>query len=717
MDPRVADALRDYWGFDTLRPLQAESIAATLDGRDSLTVMPTGGGKSLCYQLPPLITDRLTLVVSPLIALMQDQAAGLKLAGVPAAAAHSLMTEKDKGAMHALANNGELRLLLVAPERLLSPAFLSWVVKLRPGHIAIDEAHCISQWGHDFRPEYRRLRELRETLPGVPIGAYTATATPRVRDDIVEQLHLKSPAVHVGTFDRPNLTYRVLARSSPSEQVASVLRRHKDQAAIVYCLSRRDTETHADALTARGIKAEAYHAGLDASRRRRISEHFRTERVNVICATVAFGMGIDRSDVRCIVHATLPKSVEHYQQETGRAGRDGLPAECVLLYSPSDVARWRDLMARPNKDDDTPADPAALQAQMDLLRHMARLAGGAACRHRAISEYFGQPYEPSNCNACDACLGEIKEAPDSHAIAQKILSCVYRVQQRFGLGHVADVLVGKNSQKIRDYKHDQLSTFALLKPLGRARVGGYIDQLLEAGHLERTDDEFPTLRLGASAGAVLRNEQRVSLIDLGGGEATGTKADAHGPLADHEQALFEALRAWRRTTADALGVPPFVVFADSTLKELARVKPKSSDELLAITGIGQRKLADFGTGVLATIAAFLTANPVPVRVPDDANKPLPPQAAELFDQGQSIESVARTLNRALGTVGEYLATYVARNRPASIDTWVQPVVQTQVKDALARVGPGRLKPIFDALEGRVPYAEIRIVLAHERAKA
>ncbi len=714
MDPRVADALREYWGFDTLRPLQAESIAATLDGRDSLTVMPTGGGKSLCYQLPPLVTDRLTLVVSPLIALMQDQAAGLKLAGVPAAAAHSLTTEKDRDAMHALANSGELRLLLVAPERLLSPSFLSWVVKLRPGHIAIDEAHCISQWGHDFRPEYRRLRELRETLPGVPIGAYTATATPRVRDDIIDQLHLKDAAVHVGTFDRPNLTYRVLSRSSPSEQVASVLRRHKDQAAIVYCLSRRDTETNAAALTARGIPAEAYHAGLDANRRRRISEHFRTERVNVICATVAFGMGIDRSDVRCIVHATLPKSVEHYQQETGRAGRDGLPAECVLLYSPGDVARWRDLMARPSKDphhDDTPVDPAALQAQMDLLRHMARLAGGAACRHRAISEYFGQSYEPSNCNACDACLGEIKEAPDSHAIAQKILSCVFRVQQRFGLAHVADVLVGKNSQKIRDYKHDQLSTFGLLKPLGRARVGGYIDQLLEAGHLERTDDEFPTIRLGASAGAVLKGELRASLVDLGGGDtASGASSDPNATPTGDEEALFEALRIWRRATADALGVPPFVVFADSTLKELARVKPKSSDELLAITGIGQRKLADFGQGVLATIAAFLASH-------KEASKPLPPQAAALFDQGESIERVAKTLDRALGTVGEYLATYVARNRPASIDAWVQPAVQTQVKDALARVGPGRLKPIYDALEGRVPYAEIRIVLAHDRAMA
>ena len=355
------------------------------DGRDALVVLPTGGGKSLCYQLPPLVTGRLTVVVSPLIALMQDQVDGLRLNGVPAAAAHSNLDADGRRELRELSDSGELRLLFVAPERLFREDFLAWLSQQQLGAIAIDEAHCISQWGHDFRPEYRRMAELRERFAGVPMHAYTATATPRVREDIQNQLQLRDPAVLVGTFDRPELTYRVLPRQNLIAQVTEAIGRHADAAAIVYCISRKDTETLSSQLQSRGIAAEAYHAGLPAEQRTRISADFRAERLHVVCATVAFGMGIDRSDVRLVVHASMPKSIEHYQQETGRAGRDGLPSECLLLYSGGDAAKWRLIVQR----GDAAADPETERAQLDLLKQMQRFAGRARCRHRALSEYFG----------------------------------------------------------------------------------------------------------------------------------------------------------------------------------------------------------------------------------------------------------------------------------------------------------------------------------------
>jgi ATP-dependent DNA helicase RecQ len=544
-------------------------------------VLPTGGGKSLCYQVPPLVTNRLTLVVSPLIALMQDQVSGLKLAGVPAAAAHSLATAKEQAAMLDMAREGRLRLLFVAPERLFSPSFMAWLVKLDPGHIAIDEAHCISQWGHDFRPEYRRLAEVREALPRVAIGAYTATATPRVREDIARQLHLRDPAVLVGSFDRPNLTYRVRAREGALDQIAAILHEHAGEAAIVYCLSRRETEHLASGLSARKIRAEAYHAGLDAKVRRRLGEDFRSERVNVVCATVAFGMGIDRGDVRCVIHATMPKSIEHYQQEIGRAGRDGLPAECVLLYSAGDLVRWKTLMARSADEGGGAIDPAVLAAQHAMLREMQRLATAKSCRRRAILAYFGETYAAAECGACDVCLGESvalagaeNEVADGHEIARKILSCVFRVGQRFGGGHVADVLMGKTSTRVRELGHDQLSTFALLPELSRPVIAGYIEQLVEAGHLERTQDEFPVLRLTASSAAVLKSLVRAVLmapaavpaasaiearpIGASGGTHSGRreKGRSQRTLSADERALFEALRIWRRSAAEALGACP-----------------------------------------------------------------------------------------------------------------------------------------------------------------
>jgi ATP-dependent DNA helicase RecQ len=604
-DRLLHETLERWFGFSELRPLQKEAIDAALDGRDALVVMPTGGGKSLCYQLPPLVLDRLTVVVSPLIALMQDQVDGLRLNGVPAAAAHSNLGAAARQQLRELTESGELRLLFVAPERLFREDFMTWLAGQELAAIAIDEAHCISQWGHDFRPEYRRLAELRERLPGVPVHAYTATATPRVRQDIQDQLALREPVQLIGTFDRPELTYRVLPRQGLIDQVTQAIARHKDAATIVYCISRKDTETLSAQLRSRGIEAEAYHAGLPAEERTRLSADFRAEQLHVVCATVAFGMGIDRSDVRLVVHAAMPKSIEHYQQETGRAGRDGLPSECLLLYSGADAAKWRMIVER---GADEHGDREAAQAQLQLLNHMQRFAGRARCRHRSLSEYFGQDYEEASCGACDVCLDELELVPDSHVTAQKILSAVARTGQRFGASYVIDVLRGSKSEKVRARGHDQIPTFGLLKDLTPMRLGNYIDQLIDDGSLVRSDGEYPVLLLNEVSAEVLRGDRQVDLRAPKGGldqparrRRRGGAASVARALTPDEAALFDRLRALRREIASGLGVPPYVVFSDVTLEEFARERPASRDAMLGCKGVGPKKFDSFGEQFLVAL--------------------------------------------------------------------------------------------------------------------
>jgi ATP-dependent DNA helicase RecQ len=608
-DAAIAAAMQRTFGFTSLRPLQREAIDAALAGRDALVVLPTGGGKSLCYQIPPLVTGKLTVVVSPLIALMQDQVDGLRLLGYPAAAVHGNLDADARSEVQQLAGGGELRLLFVAPERLLGARFLRWLQTRDLGAIAIDEAHCISQWGHDFRPEYRRIAELRAHFPGVPLQAFTATATPRVRADIAAQLALRDPALLVGTFDRPNLTYRVLPRQDLGAQVSESIGRHAGAAAIVYCIARKHTEALVLILRRRGIDARAYHAGLPAEERTRVSADFRAERLHVVVATVAFGMGIDRGDVRLVVHTGLPKSVEHYQQETGRAGRDGLPAECLLLYSAGDVAKWRVIVERGAAENG--AAPETVAAQLELLQHMQRFAGTVRCRHRALSEYFGQEYPAPSCGACDVCLDELEPLADAHVTAQKILSAIARTGQRFGSSYVVDVLRGSKSEKVLARGHDRIPTFGLLAAVPAQRLLNYIDQLVDAGILARTDGEYPVLAITAAGGEVLRGERRAELLvpkhELAAAPRRARdrqRRDEGAPeLSAAEQELFEVLRKLRREIAGELGVPPFVVFSDVTLVELARQRPSNPHRLLGVRGVGQKKLAQFGPRFLAAIAS------------------------------------------------------------------------------------------------------------------
>ncbi len=602
-DPRIADVLTRWWGFDRLRPLQAEAIKAALGGRDSLVVMPTGGGKSLCYQLPPLIADSTDVVVSPLVALMKDQVDALEALGYPAAAIHGGMSDEERRQVRDRLAAGDLRLLFAAPERLVNTGLLDLLARVGVRRFAIDEAHCISQWGHDFRPEYRQLALVRERFPAASVHAFTATATPRVRADIARQLALRDPEILVGTFDRPNLVYRVVPRTDRVAQVIQVLGRHRGEASIVYCISRKETERLAARLAEEGLLARPYHAGLDARERHATQEAFARETIDVVVATVAFGMGIDRSDVRLVLHTALPKSLEAYQQETGRAGRDGLAAECVLLYSSADVFSWESLVRKSAAESDLDAaeQESLIAAQLEHLHAMRRYAQAARCRHAALSEYFGQAYAPATCGACDVCLGETGSLPDATVTAQKIISCVARVGERFGVRHVCEVLRGAKTEGIQRHGHDRLSTFGLLAGHDQRAAENLVHQLLDQDLLGRTGGDRPVITLNERSWEVLRGRREVVLLEPRTSKTKTTKADTDD-WQGVDRDLFEQLRRWRRRVAEARGKPAWTIVDDKSLRAIARDKPDSLDALLRCHGIGAKRLADFGPAILDLVA-------------------------------------------------------------------------------------------------------------------
>jgi ATP-dependent DNA helicase RecQ len=606
----ILATVRRYWGYRELRPLQEQAIRAGLERRDSLVVMPTGGGKSLCYQVPAELAQRTDIVVSPLISLMKDQVDGLRECGYPAAALYSGMPAHALHETEEQFASGRYRLLFVAPERLLAPRFLQLTESAKIRAFAVDEAHCISHWGHDFRPEYRRLAELKSRFPQASIHAYTATATERVRNDIAQQLKLHNPAVLVGTFDRSNLVYRIIPRVDARAQALEILRRHPKQAAIVYCISRADTEAMAAWLKSAGVRAAFYHAGMEADERRRTQDDFAAEVLDVVSATVAFGMGIDRSDVRCVIHAAMPKSIEHYQQETGRAGRDGLEAECVLLYSAADVLRWESLIEKSALDAKEPAEVIA--ASRELLEHMRHFCSGVHCRHKKLSEYFGQTYPKPNCEACDVCLNEVEGLADATVTAQKILSCVARAGERFGGEHIIDVLLGADTERVRRWGHEKLTTYGLMKGTNRKSLTNMLYQLIDAGLLERSSDERPVLRLTDASREVLRGQRSVRLLQPK--EKVQKTRYEKKSWEKVDDGLFEALRVLRRKLADQRGVPAYVLFNDATLRDMARLRPSTPTALLGVRGVGDKKLADFGQRFLEEIVTYCRENRLPLDI-------------------------------------------------------------------------------------------------------
>lgn len=601
--PELLNTLHTTFGYPAFRPLQREIIETSLAGRDVFALLPTGGGKSLCFQIPALHRIGLTIVVSPLIALMKDQVDQLQAAGVAATYLNSTLTSGEARSRLAGLHRNEWRLLYVAPERLMLDNWQENLKAWNVAAIAIDEAHCVSEWGHDFRPEYRQIARLRDLLPDVPVMALTATATERVRADIVQHLRLRDPSVFVASFNRPNLTYKVLPKDKPTEQIIAWVRKREDESGIVYCASRAATERLAEALAGRGYSARPYHAGLSADERARNQELFLRDEVRIMCATIAFGMGINKPNVRWVIHYDLPKNIEGYYQETGRAGRDGLPGDCLLLFSAGDAAKQTHFI-------DEMTDEREAQVARNQLRQIMRYAESAACRRAELLGYFGEGWCLDNCGACDNCL-EPRDTYDGTLVAQKFLSCVYRINaaSRFGVGinHVCEVLTGADTDKIRRWEHDRLSTYGIGRELSRPAWAGVARELLRLGLLTQSEGEYPTLLLSAEGVAFLKERRTITLTKPMETPKARRIVRREGDI-ECDEILFNRLRELRKKLADERRVPAYVIFGDATLRQMAREYPQGDEAMAGIFGMGQKKRAEFGEIFTREISAYLQDN-------------------------------------------------------------------------------------------------------------
>lgn len=589
--------LRRVFGFSSFRPNQEEIVRALMGGRDVFAVMPTGGGKSLCYQLPAVLMPGAALVVSPLISLMKDQVDGARANGIRAAFLNSSLDFAEQSAVLRSLQSEELDLLYVAPERFALDHFRELLLRSRISMAVIDEAHCISEWGHDFRPDYLALSSIPEVLPGIPVAAFTATATERVQHDIVRKLRLRDPFVLRASFDRPNLTYEVRFKEPGEAQLVSILKGFSGQSGIVYRTSRKSVNDTAAMLQKRGFRALPYHAGLADRERQENQDAFIRDEVDVIVATVAFGMGIDKSNVRFVIHADLPKSIESYYQETGRAGRDGEAARCILLFSQSDIPKVRFFI-------DAMQDEAERQRSLDSLSKVVSFASATACRRRMLLDYFAETYPRDNCASCDVCLG-LHELTDCTRAAQMLLSAIVRTDSRFGAAHLIDILVGSKNQKIKDFGHDRLKVYGIGKEHDKKFWRRLIDDLIARKAVGRSEGLYPMLYLLEGGARILRGEERVELVRITEKKSAATRKSAGlEALPPDAKRLFEELRKVRKRLADEQGVPPYVVFSDKTLVELSDIKPATRDEMLAVSGVGEVKLARYATPFLEAIARY-----------------------------------------------------------------------------------------------------------------
>ena len=706
--------LKSTFGYDTFKPLQREIIANVQARRDTLVIMATGGGKSLTYQVPALIFNGLTVVVSPLIALMKDQVEQLRALGVPALFINSSLSPEAYQENMDAVRRGDVKLLYVAPETLLTPRIFSLLSALKLDLLAIDEAHCISEWGHDFRPEYRQLAEVRKKFPSAVCMALTATATPRVRADIMSTLGFSQANEFQSSFNRENLFIEVLPKQNPVAQTLRFLQNFKDQSGIIYCFSRRQVDELADALAQKGFSVRPYHAGLEDSERHRNQEAFIRDDVQIIVATIAFGMGINKPNVRFVIHFDLPKNIESYYQEIGRAGRDGLPSHCLLLYSYSDASKIRYFIDQ--KED--PERSAAYQH----LDAMTRYAEGSGCRRKPLLAYFGETFTSENCGTCDNCGSEQTTQVDITIPAQKFLSCVKRSGEKFGAAHVVDILLGSKNEKIEKYKHHELSTYGIGRELTKSQWMHIARQLVERGLLDQ-EPAYRVLSVTAKGLEMLKARERVRglINEPKRSERADSKIkSASAEEAEYDKSLFTLLRNKRKELADAAGVPPYIIFSDKTLAQMAAYFPQTKESLLNMSGMGRVKYERYGADFLTVIKAYCRENRIeekfkaPARDKDDAGRRYM-AVGEAYNEGDSIQNLMKRYDVTADTILNHLARFIMAGNPLrSAEDLIalsnlSPDQQMAVFKAFDTMGSDMLKPIYDKFNNTVNYDELRIL--------
>lgn len=693
----LESALKHFFGYDSFRPGQKQIIQDALNKKDSLTIMPTGGGKSLCFQLPALLRSGVTIVVSPLIALMQDQVDALKDNGIGATFLNSTLNLEEARSRQRAILQGKIKLLYVAPERLLNSGFGEFLEQIAASvgisAIAIDEAHCVSEWGHDFRPEYRRLKTLRQRFPDTPIQALTATATKRVQQDIIQQLNLRQPQIHIASFNRTNIHYEVKTKDRNVYRQLLQNVRAESGSGIVYCLSRRSVEEVALRLQHDEIEALPYHAGLSDEQRSINQTRFLRDDVRVIVATIAFGMGINKPDVRFVFHYDLPRSLESFYQESGRAGRDGEPARSLLFFSLGDLKKIDFLIEQKSSPDEQ-------RISRQQLRQVVDYAEGTDCRRTIILRYFGERYR-GNCGKCDNCLNP-KPIEDWTIEAQKFLSCVARCREKFGAMHIIDVLRGSRKKKIQQYGHHLLSTYGIGKDKTVEQWKMLARSLLHQGLVSETSDGYRILKLNKASWQILRKQRSVQIAVS---KPDKLRTVANNPRKAEAELLFDRLRSLRKQIADRQYVPPYVIFADSSLKLMAQVRPTTLESFANLSGVNQHKAQQYGARFISVIRDFTARHKLPTPLPSGSQM----ITLQLHQQGLSIAEIAKERGLAVRTVNTHLSELIEMNQPVALNRLVTADKQQAIIQTIEKLGDNLLKPLKEHLGEEYSYEEIMLV--------
>ena len=705
IETTMLEVLRKDFGFQSFRPNQEGIMRGILDGRDVFTVMPTGGGKSLCYQLPAMIMEGTTVIISPLIALMKDQVDAALENGIPAAFMNSSMSAQEISAVYRRLRSGEVKLLYIAPERFAMPHFLETLKTFLVSLFAIDEAHCVSEWGHDFRPDYLSLSIIPKAFLHTPVAAFTATATLMVQEDIIRRIGLRNPHVVRASFNRENLFYEVRPKQKIELQILEFLMKHKDGPGIIYRTTRDAVMTTAGFLVSKGIKALPYHAGLSPRERTRNQEAFNRDEAQVVVATIAFGMGIDKSNVRFVIHGDLPKNVEAYYQETGRAGRDGEPARCLLFFSRGDIPKIRYFI-------DQITEASERSAAIEKLNQMAGYASHNICRRKQLLGFFGEDYPEGKCTGCDICEGSA-ELIDITVDAQIVMSAASRTGQRFGVGHIVDMVTGSDTKRIRELRHNEIKTYGVGKNKNKEHWRSIIHELLAQDIMEQEGGPYPVLKITRKGLDVLCGREKA--FGLKREEAGASLA---GGRVEYDEALFERLRALRKQIAEENEVPPYIIFSDRTLHEMCRRFPAALADMRTINGVGGVKLERYGEDFVREIKNYLEENPRERREDESTHSPVAGKKGktaeatyELFKKGMSLEDIAGQRGLALSTVASHMAQAIRGGHYVDIDLLVAPAKRKEIESVFLGSGQWGLNPVIEHFGGTVTYEEAGLIRA------